>query len=242
MKKIYILIFAYLSVFSLAQPCSSFLKNTDWTITKIQWDGVDYYPPSPLMQSGKAAFDYDNNNGFSSTFYNSAVGKITFAADNACSFTLQNMAVTLAVYIGENEQAVRDFDNKATTFYLPSQPTDQFTFAYEQIYSGKNLTVSNKNGNKIFYSNLILASGENELSKPITVYPNPAKNEFYLKTSGNSLKLFSVEIFDSSGKLISQQRVFGNEAINVQNLSNGVYQIKISNLQTKFFTRLIIEK
>lgn len=242
MKKIYTLIFAFFCFFASSQPYSSLLKNTDWTIMKIQWNGTEYYPPFPFVQSGKVAFNFDDNNGFRSIFFNTAGGKVTFGDNNATYFTLQNIAVTLAEYGGENEQAVRDFDIKATTFYFGYQPTDQFYFEYEQIFSGKNLTVTNPLGHKIFYSNMILGNSEVPLEQAISIYPNPAKNEVFLKSSRNISENGNVEIFDNSGKLVSQQKISTTNSINIQKLPNGVYTLKVTDLGEQHSSRLIVEK
>ncbi|MBF8455902.1 T9SS type A sorting domain-containing protein [Kaistella sp. G5-32] len=242
MKKIYILILGLFCFFASAQPYSILLKNANWTITKIQWSGVDHYPPVPFTQSGKVAFDFDNNNGFKSTFFNTAGGKVTFGANNAAYFTLQNVAVTLAEYYGENEQAVRQFDSMATAFYFGFQTSDQFTFQYEQIFSGKNLIVTNKYGNKIFYSNLILGNNEVPLNNENSIYPNPAKNEIFLRSSKAIAENSTVEIFDNSGKLISTQKILTKNSFSVQMLQNGVYTARVSNLAEQYSSRFIIKK
>lgn len=242
MKKIYTVILAFFCFFASSQPYSILLKNTNWTIMKIQWNNVDHYPPFPFVQSGKVAFNFDENNGFKSTFFNTAGGKVTFGDNNAAYFTLQNVAVTLAEYIGENEQAVRDFDKKATTFYLGFQPTDQFNFDYEQIFSGKNLTVTNPLGHKIFYSNLILGNSEVSLNQAISIYPNPAKNEVFLRSSRNISENGNVEVFDNSGKLVSQQKMSATNSINIQKLPNGIYTVKVTVSGEQHCSRLIVEK
>ena len=225
-----------------AQPYSSLLKNASWKITKIQWNGVDYSPPPPFTTGGSVAFDFDNNGGFHSTLYNSAAGKVTFGENNATHFKLQNIAVTLGIYMGENEEAVRPFDGMTTSFYSIYQPTDLFHFEYEEIFSGKNLIVTNPAGNKIFYSNLILANNEADFGTAISLYPNPAKNEFFLKSNQSVTGKLNVEIFDYSGKLVSSQKVAANEAVNTQALPSGVYVVKASGLGVNYSSKLMIKK
>lgn len=242
MKKIYFLFLGLFSFFVSAQPYSSLLKNASWTITKIQWNGVEYFPPSPLTTSGKVAFDFDDNGGFQSTLYNSAMGKVTFGNNNATHFSLQNVSVTLGIYMGENEEAVRQFDGMTTHFYHGFQPAEQFNFVYEEIFSARNLVVTNPSGNKIFYSNLILASNEADFNSNISIYPNPAKNEFFLKSNQSISGKVSVEIFDASGKLVSSQKAAANEAVNIQSLPNGVYVVKVKGLGVDYSTKLMVKK
>lgn len=242
MKKFYLLLFVFIGFFATAQPYNSLLKDVDWTITKIKKNGVEYFPPYPFIQGGKAAFNYDNSNGFRSVFFNSAIGKVTFGPSNAPYFTLQNMVVTLADYFGENEELVRDFDYMTSSFYMGFQPTDQFNFAYEQIFSGKNLVVTNKFGDKIYYSNLILGSNETALNKEISIYPNPAKNEFFLKSNKNISEKDTVEIFDTTGKLISKQNISPTNSVNIETLINGNYMIKLIISGVQYYTKLMINK
>lgn len=244
MKKIYFLLFSILTLMCYAQPYSSLLKNASWTIMKIQWNGTDYYPPSPFTQSGKVAFNFDENNGFKSTFFNTASGKVTFGESNSKYFTLQNIGVTLVEYHGENEILVQQFDAMTTSFYFGYQPTDHFNFDYQEIFSGKNLTVTNPLGYKIFYSNLILRNTETPLNKEILIYPNPAKDEFFIKSPKNTSGKISIEIYDSSGKLISSQKITPKEEISTQALQTGIYLVKVSGLSSRltYFSQLIVRK
>ena len=241
MRKLYLFVFAILSIFAFAQPYSSLLKNADWTITKIQWNGVGYYPPSPFMQSGKADFKYDNSNGFKSSFYNSAVGTVDFAPDNLAYFKAHILGITLAVYSGENDQLVNQFDNMVTSFYFGYPTTAQFPFEYNQVFSGKNLVVTNPAGNKIFYSNLILASSELPSKNRINIYPNPAKYEFFINSNKNTEHL-NVTIIDASGKTVYSKNIISTEAINVKNFPAGIYIVKISGLGLNYSSKLVVKK
>ncbi len=240
MKKISLLLFTALSILNHSQLYSSLLKNASWTIVKIQWNGTDYYPPDPLKMSGIVKFSI--NNTFESTFFNSAAGNATFGDSNANYFSLQNIAVTLAEYSGENQQAIRQFDAMTTGFYFGYQSTEKFYFDYQEIFSGKNLTVTNPLGYKIFYSNLLLANNEASLYKEVSIYPNPAKNEFVIKSSTNIIGKLNVEIYESSGKLVSSQNISSNDAISTQALQNGTYLVKISGSRLKYSSKLIVKK
>lgn len=61
-----------------------------------------------------------------------------------------------------------------------------------------------------------------------TVYPNPAKDDVYLQTKGNSPVVY--EIIDASGRILlkgtSQKEL---TQINIRNLSKGLYYLKVSN-------------
>lgn len=89
-----------------------------------------------------------------------------------------------------------------------------------------------------------LATSEIGANNTISIYPNPAKNEFFLNIKGNVLGKVDVEIFDASGKLVSGQKVdvSNKEAITTQNLPNGVYIVKASGLGFEYSSKLIIKK
>ncbi len=89
-----------------------------------------------------------------------------------------------------------------------------------------------------------LAANEVGTVKGMSIFPNPAKNEFNLKFSGNITGKVKVDIFDTSGRLVSSQNVDpkGTETIGIQNLSNGVYVVKASGIGVESSTKLIVNK
>ena len=58
----------------------------------------------------------------------------------------------------------------------------------------------------------------------------------------NILGKVNVEIFDASGKLVSSQKMSATEAVNTQNLANGVYVVKVSGLGVNYSSKLMIKK
>jgi hypothetical protein len=67
-----------------------------------------------------------------------------------------------------------------------------------------------------------------ELKNQLSIYPNPTKEFIYLKEiSGNTF-----EVFDASGKMMMNGNLSAaatNQKINVTNLKNGVYMLKVKN-------------
>ena len=86
------------------------------------------------------------------------------------------------------------------------------------------------------------ATSETGNNAALSIYPNPAKNEFYFKSAKNILGKVNVEIFDASGKLVSSQKMSATEAVNTQNLANGVYVVKVSGLGVNYSSKLMIKK
>ena len=88
----------------------------------------------------------------------------------------------------------------------------------------------------------VLASGEVNVNKGIHIYPNPAKNEFFLKSANKTLGKVNVEIFDATGKLVSSQKISATDAVNTQSLVNGVYVVKVSGIGVNYSSKLMIKK
>lgn len=79
-------------------------------------------------------------------------------------------------------------------------------------------------------------STENDLSNfNVKVYPNPAREALTIEVSENS----KMEIYAYDGKLVTQQNISNKTVLNVNNLNNGIYFIRLTNeagetFQTKF--------
>lgn len=87
-----------------------------------------------------------------------------------------------------------------------------------------------------------LATSDVNANKAFSIYPNPAKSEFFLKSNQSISGKVIVEIFDASGKLVSSQNTAASEAVNTQALPNGVYVVKVKGLGVDYSTKLMIKK
>lgn len=89
--------------------------------------------------------------------------------------------------------------------------------------------------------------GLNSISKNeplITLYPNPAKSITTLKVEGLE-EVANVSLYDISGRMLKQLKLYPNQKeleINLNNLSDGVYNIRIENNDFKKVKKLIITK
>ncbi len=75
------------------------------------------------------------------------------------------------------------------------------------------------------FGDVNLANISENKTNNINVYPNPVQNFLFVKCNEN----FSYQIFDMSGKIFMQGDVSSGKAINVTNLSTGLYIITIKN-------------
>lgn len=79
----------------------------------------------------------------------------------------------------------------------------------------------------------------------ISIYPNPAKNEFFINFPKNTLGKVNVEIYDMSGKLVSTENKISpdsKKAISTDNLVNGTYLVKVNGLGIDTSSKLLINK
>lgn len=79
----------------------------------------------------------------------------------------------------------------------------------------------------------------------ISIYPNPAKDEFYINFPSNALGKVSVELYDTSGKLVSSEDKISpdaKKAISTTHLVNGVYMVKVKGLGFESTSKVIIKK
>ncbi len=79
----------------------------------------------------------------------------------------------------------------------------------------------------------------------ISIYPNPAKNEFFINFPAHTLGKVNVEIYDMSGKLISTESKISpdsKQSIATDQLINGTYLVKVKGLGIDTAAKVIISK
>ncbi|MDQ0780818.1 T9SS-dependent M36 family metallopeptidase [Chryseobacterium sp. W4I1] len=79
----------------------------------------------------------------------------------------------------------------------------------------------------------------------ISIYPNPAKDEFYINFPGSMMGKVSLEIYDMSGKLVSSEDKISPEAkkaVSTNNLVNGTYMVKVKGLGFESSSKVIVKK
>lgn len=67
-----------------------------------------------------------------------------------------------------------------------------------------------------------------ELSNTITVYPNPTTATVYFQTETNLVDE-NVSVFNLSGQLVSEKKITADNALDLSELSTGVYLIQFTN-------------
>ncbi|AZB08066.1 T9SS C-terminal target domain-containing protein [Chryseobacterium sp. G0162] len=79
----------------------------------------------------------------------------------------------------------------------------------------------------------------------ISIYPNPAKDEFYINFPSKTLGKVSVELYDMSGKLVSSEDKISPEnkkSISTSRLVSGTYIVKVKGLGFEANSKVIVKK
>ncbi|WP_081873945.1 T9SS-dependent M36 family metallopeptidase [Chryseobacterium sp. JM1] len=83
-------------------------------------------------------------------------------------------------------------------------------------------------------------------TKGISIYPNPVKTEFTIKTpSGMDLSgITTVSVYDFTGKLVSSEKINLNKqtTVNVNTLLNGAYMVTIKGNAIDYSQKIIVSK
>ncbi len=75
------------------------------------------------------------------------------------------------------------------------------------------------------------------------IYPNPAKNEFFVYLIGGT-DSYWLTLLDAMGKPIHQLMLTGNkkQRVSTQQLPSGVYYVRIENAERSMIKKLVITK
>ncbi|MCG2611603.1 T9SS type A sorting domain-containing protein [Flavobacterium sp. SM15] len=109
-------------------------------------------------------------------------------------------------------------------------PNEEITHAVEQsdgkiIVAGNFTSYNGITRNHLARINNVTLSANEFKMNEITFYPNPVKDVLYLNMP-NAISVNEFEIYDSLGKKVSTNTLSNNQ-INVAELSNGVYLLKL---------------
>ena len=92
----------------------------------------------------------------------------------------------------------------------------------------------------------VLATDEvKAVRNTISIYPNPAKNEFFISFPNNTLGKVSIEIYDISGRLVSTEDKISTDSkktISTDKLTNGTYMVKVKGLGFDATSKVIVKK
>ena len=143
------------------------------------------------------------------------------------------------IFINNGDETFTDsgVDNLNFSFYGDADAGDYDNDGKVDLIITGYINASYETGSAIFRNTTITTISE--INKDITIYPIPA-NDFLTINSSNLIN--KIEIIDISGKVIlSQNTNSENVRLNTQNLTNGVYFIKIQTTDKIITEKIIIE-
>ncbi len=88
------------------------------------------------------------------------------------------------------------------------------------------------------YSSININSIRNIETQDISISPNPATNYFYINTAS---KITNIEIYDISGKKVKSLTLNESNKIDISELKNGLYFVRITDNKNVSFTKKIIK-
>jgi hypothetical protein len=129
----------------------------------------------------------------------------------------------------------------STIYSVPLIPTDvnihDTTISYQFVQANSHCLLMSASVDPItlqtnkasYYDPIVLVGAEEDNTLPVSMYPNPAGDEFYLNhIRSNS----TIQIFNIAGKLVKDQYLGGLESnikVNTTDMSAGFYFFSISN-------------
>ncbi len=193
--------------------------------------GTNYYFEKPLELEGKIAHGETmvviNPNAKFSCFntadakFVSASPALSFSGYNYVELNYKNFPVDA---IGS--KGIDNANNDKSLYRLASvtQPVANFDAAEWQSFS------------KDYCQNLgSLATSETSISEANRLYPNPVSDILFVDSKSKNT---SYQILDASGRIVkSGSSVNFNNGINVSNLANGVYYLKIDSKVQQFIKK-----
>jgi hypothetical protein len=81
---------------------------------------------------------------------------------------------------------------------------------------------------------------KNNSSIILTIYPNPAQNNFTIKTNTNEKQ--NLQVFDVNDKLVLTQTINGTTNIDASTLAQGVYNVSLTSNEGVVNKRLVVVK
>jgi hypothetical protein len=86
----------------------------------------------------------------------------------------------------------------------------------------------------------IISVEELSSSWHISVYPNPARDEFVI--TAPSLGIYEASVYDLAGKFISKQLLMNTNRIDARSLANGSYFLQVRNTSSQEFKTITLIK
>ncbi|WP_298555720.1 T9SS type A sorting domain-containing protein [uncultured Algibacter sp.] len=182
------------------------------------------------------------NESLSTSFDTSVCGLLECefsTVPNSLNFEVLSTETTSDACANSGDQ---EFENLYFNFF---QPLTTYNYSIGCLLSGDAcfLTIFAPNGDEAnFWNGLLTTTTSKNKEIDVSIYPNPVKNELFISSSNNNLKNNEVEVYDLLGKLRISQTLSNSKSIHVEDLSIGVYMLRIKddsgNTTTQKFVKI----
>ena len=96
------------------------------------------------------------------------------------------------------------------------------------------------------YNTNVLSVEEFDAEKVFAIFPNPADNEITIQSTSNVLKNgASIQLFDMLGRIVKENKFDSSleqEKVDVSNLNEGVYLLKIASENFSTTKKIVIKR
>jgi hypothetical protein len=133
---------------------------------------------------------------------------------------------------GQTWEKIGEVTGVGTSYQQNSYEYIDYQFAGYAYYKLRQVDYD---GNYSFSPIRMLSSSNGTVERPSVVYPNPSKGSINLQAAEGS----RYEVYDVLGKLQNQGQVKGLQSI--ENLSTGVYTIKVITANQIEFLKVVVE-
>ncbi|MBW3520327.1 T9SS type A sorting domain-containing protein [Flavobacterium sp. NKUCC04_CG] len=226
--KLFILALIGACQFALAQP--ELLTDNIWYLEKLIVDDTVYYPPLNDESSiHPFILDFDLKERMMITGYcRSDVfwTDIVFLEFNR--FNVDNYSFFPMTYCSNRENL--EFSNFHIDFF---RDNTLLPFTYTLVGPStdlQQLIIVSGDGSQAIYNSQRLSTSRFEKST-FKIFPNPVRDQLQFEwDAAQTFSPLQLEIYDISGKLcLKQQLVTEQKSIPLQNLSSGMYIVKVKN-------------
>lgn len=218
----------------ITQDQISPLLNHDWTIEKIvteeqtltaDLDSPDYM----YIESFEGHYEFWLGDcGFGPIFN-----------DQEQSFDVEYLTCTLGLDESASDIVIffystyfSELSGDESTCFCP------FTYDFREEEDKIYLDITNSNGDVATFFTSTL-SNTNFEKVELSIYPNPTSNVLHIST--NSTNVLGVELFNLQGKSIKQASLNNEANIDVSDLSNGSYFLKITTPEGELIKKFLKE-
>ena len=146
-------------------------------------------------------------------------------------------------YLDVASSSYKSASRKIWTYNNYQQPLTYYSETFEPSNSSWGSTTDDF-FYRYYYQPFIPASVNDVANdNEITLYPVPAQNRLSIDISGNTLQSSSILIYDLHGRLVKQQSTTGNNnSINISDLANGTYVLKLSTANKHLSRQFIVAR